>query len=1183
MRGPRSPQSNPNGDAVETIMITITNGVTGETETLTLTEIGTNGSLFDIAGLATSVNPADSTNNSGKLYVRAADTLTIKYIDPTDGTDSVTSGTITMIPDTTTSYGTSPVSVSTADSIAPIVSDSDQNLNGDAVETITVTITNGVTGETEVLTLTETGKNTGVFDIAGLTLSILSGDSTSVSGKLYVKPGDTVTAKYTDPTDGRDSFTTPSIGIVPDTSKSSISATPLPAIGDSVYVTVADSDQNLNGGATETITVTVTNWTTAETEVVTLTETGKNTGIFGQAGLPTSANASDSTSGTGRLYARAADTFSAKYIDPTDAKDFATTSTGQFQPTSSISSGVFSTTLIAGETLAPVITDTDQNLNATVIETVSVIVTNIRTGETETLVLTETSNNSGVFDLAGLNTSSKASDSISSTNRLYVRPGDTLTAKYTDPTDGTDSVTSPVITTIPDTTTSSGTSPVRVATSESISITVTDSDQNRDADAVETIAVIVTNQTTGETEILILTETGKNTGIFDIASLTLSLNASDSGSPSGKLYVKPGDTVTAKYTDPRDPKDSFTTAAISVAPPPTSVASDTTVTVLPSAAVTASDSIAPMISDPDQNLNGDVVETIAVVITNSLTGETEILILTETGKNTGIFDIAGLPLSTLASDSGTGSGKLYIKSGDTVTVKYTDPNDPSDSFTSAAITINADTSTSSLTTVTSIAAGDSLTATVSDSDQNMNGNAIETVTVTITNQTTGETETLTLTETAENAGIFGIAGLPTTSNATAAASGSGTLYVRALDTLTVKYVDPTDSTDSRTSGAIAVTGETLTAFLDTIQQIRISVYRGGPDSNVFVFRPTGRGGEGLPGLDGHRMTVSIADSTGGRGAFVSSTAKFTLDSAYLPYTAVENNLLFLRVTLFGETYYPIVEISAGSTSPPMYVVGRRHPTHSEGILKIPAGYFDSDGYRIIIEDYDDFSVETASLKPNVLTANSNMSRYPAASVLPVSIRPEQQIYIYETKTGRKIHSLGITVEVSITYPDEDDDGIIDGTPIDESTLEMYFLDESTSEWVHVSNVTRDKARNWVTTRVNHFTVFTLIGLAASTDASQIRVYPNPFRPNDGDPDNGGEYIAGNLNTGVIMDNVPAGSKVEIFTMLGELVSRATAGNSGIYQWDVRNDKNQSVVSGVYIVVVTAPNGSKLVDKLVIIR
>jgi len=127
-----------------------------------------------------------------------------------------------MIPDTATSYGTSPLTVSTSDSIAPVVSDSDQNLNGDAVETVTVTITNWMTGETEILTLTETGKNTGVFDIGGLTLSILPGDSTSGSGKLYVKPGDTVTAKYTDPTDGRDSFTTPSIGIYPDTSSSTI-------------------------------------------------------------------------------------------------------------------------------------------------------------------------------------------------------------------------------------------------------------------------------------------------------------------------------------------------------------------------------------------------------------------------------------------------------------------------------------------------------------------------------------------------------------------------------------------------------------------------------------------------------------------------------------------------------------------------------------------------------------------------------------------------------------------------------------------------------------------------------------------------------------------------------------------------------------------------------------------------
>src|SRR3989338_8417487 len=690
-----------------------------------------------MAGLITSAKASDSTSASGKLYVRAADKLTVKYTDAGNAKDSVTSSTITMIPDTTTSTGTGPVQVTTSDSIAPIISDTDQNLNGDAVETITVTVTNWATGETEVLTLTEMGKNTGVFDVGGLTLSILSGDSTSGGGRLYVKPGDTVSAKYTDPTDGRDSFTTATIGVIPDTSNSTITAASPVNTGDSVYVIVSDSDQNLDGNAVETMTVTVTNWTTGETEVVTLTETGKNTGIFGLAGLPTSTNASDSTSSTGKLYVRSADTFSEKYIDPTDAKDSATSSTGQFLPASAASSGIFPAVLLLSDSVSATITDTDQNLNGTATETVTVTITNQTTGETETLTLTEIGANSSIFDMAGLLTSAQTSDSPSASGKLYVRAADTLTVKYTDQTDAADSVTSGAITTIPDTSTSYGTAPLSISTADSIAPIVSDSDQNLNGDAVETIMITITNGVTGETEILTLTETGKNTGVFDVSGLTLSILSGDSTSVSGKLYVKPGDTVTAKYTDPTDAKDSFTTPSISIYPDTSKSYGTSPLTI------STADSIAPIVSDSDQNLNGDAIETITVTIMNGRTGETEILTLTETGKNTGIFDIAGLTLSILPDDSTSVSGKLYVKPGDTVTAKYTDPTDAKDSFTTPSIGIYPDTSTSYGTSPLTISTADSIAPIVSDSDQNLNGDAIETITVTIRNGMTGETETLT--------------------------------------------------------------------------------------------------------------------------------------------------------------------------------------------------------------------------------------------------------------------------------------------------------------------------------------------------------------------------------------------------------------------------------------------------------
>ena len=80
------------------------------------------------------------------------------------------------------------------------VTDDDQNTNASSKQTIQVTIQNAVTGDTETLTLTETGNNTGVFR-ACITSSD-SGGQASQNGTLYATGGNGLTATFTDAVHG---------------------------------------------------------------------------------------------------------------------------------------------------------------------------------------------------------------------------------------------------------------------------------------------------------------------------------------------------------------------------------------------------------------------------------------------------------------------------------------------------------------------------------------------------------------------------------------------------------------------------------------------------------------------------------------------------------------------------------------------------------------------------------------------------------------------------------------------------------------------------------------------------------------------------------------------------------------------------------------------------------------------
>ncbi len=180
---------------------------------------------------------------------------------------------------------------------------------------------------------------------------------------------------------------------------------------------------------------------------------------------------------------------------------------------------------------------------------------------------------------------------------------------------------------------------------------------------------------------------------------------------------------------------------------------------------------------------------------------------------------------------------------------------------------------------------------------------------------------------------------------------------------------------------------------------------------------------------------------------------------------------------------------------------------------------------------------------------------------------------FEREDGRTTFT--DTVTIAIPY-------VFDGQVGDEDRLAIYRYDTVKREWVKETASRVDKQNNLVWLTLDHFSFFAIFK-NLGTSLSSLMVYPVPWKPNDGDPTTGTEYLPGVANTGICFENVPRFSKIRIYTTLGELVKEIVCDGGATVQWDARNSRSEKVASGVYIFNVTSPNGDRVTGKLVIIR
>jgi len=250
-------------------------------------------------------------------------------------------------------------------------------------------------------------------------------------------------------------------------------------------------------------------------------------------------------------------------------------------------------------------------------------------------------------------------------------------------------------------------------------------------------------------------------------------------------------------------------------------------------------------------------------------------------------------------------------------------------------------------------------------------------------------------------------------------------------------------------------------------------------------------------------------------------------------------------------------------------------TTKEPVLPNQTGETETaDGTRIeTLKNYPGTMTITINNKPkeaNFAVADQNLPKGIDISQLAEAVREfklfnEEDAIASTTTTGR----FRITISYPVTVPDNK-----------AMDLRIFWMDPSDNKWKLVGG-TVDTINHTVTVEVEHLSIFRVAFYTfIASDLTNIHVYPNPFKPYDGNSDTGIPYD-GSVNSGIIFDSLTEDCTLKIFNLAGELVTELSG--TGKVQWNAKTKSGKEVASGVYIYLITDKVGNKKTGKFTIIR
>ncbi|MCL1971460.1 MAG: T9SS type A sorting domain-containing protein [Endomicrobia bacterium] len=212
-----------------------------------------------------------------------------------------------------------------------------------------------------------------------------------------------------------------------------------------------------------------------------------------------------------------------------------------------------------------------------------------------------------------------------------------------------------------------------------------------------------------------------------------------------------------------------------------------------------------------------------------------------------------------------------------------------------------------------------------------------------------------------------------------------------------------------------------------------------------------------------------------------------------------------------------------------------------GMLTIPAKTFGAD-VKIDAQQY-------VSLVPAAKSYVRELSRaYIAAIIAAPEKKPEREM------------------ELRLPYNNSDIAGM------NEDTLVISKYDEEKNMWVPLKSKA-DNVNKQIIANIDKLSLYAIMGTTNTVKAFEdVKYYPNPIQPSKGM-----NYAKMNFS------NIPSGTRIKIYTMLGQIVRELEADASGMAVWDGKNNAGAKAASGVYIAYMEDGNGNKKRIKIVVER
>jgi hypothetical protein len=558
---------------------------------------------------------------------------------------------------------------------------------------------------------------------------------------------------------------------------------------------------------------------------LTLTETGVNTGVFTKTFKFSMAGA------LGKLNVTTGSVITAIYKDAATAT--ATTSnrtTSSIFATNTGSMALDADSYGSSSVATFTVTDPDLNVNTAVndrIETtanlVNVYSSTDSTNKIQPLAV-ETGASTGVFQ-GSFTFNTSATTNVQATEKLAVRSGDTVYAKYMDAKSSAGSAYTSTATASFSTSTNTGTivldqsaysagTITAAGAGEYIKVTVTDPDMNlksteieiKSADTAGTataptadtalvkysrtyLQIYDGNTKKGNDMGIQLKETGSNTGVF---SGKIQLNATGM-----TTFVTSGMVAQVVYKDAADAAGSAASAIATAA-----VVTNTGVLTIDNTEPGIGESMKITLTEPDANLDYALIETVAADATPATKASGYVYAystsdpngvspaLTESAIDSGVFT------ATIKFGAASAGTTLQAKRGDTVTVVYKDRLNGQGVAASISQSAKIKATTGSVSLDKAVYSPyNRVTITITDPDVNADSTTVDQITNTLitlktTTMTSAVSPTSAIAETGVNTGVFVWK--------VTLEGPSGTTYAADHgDGLAISYTEDTDATGAR--------------------------------------------------------------------------------------------------------------------------------------------------------------------------------------------------------------------------------------------------------------------------------------------------------------------------------------------------------------------------------------------------